>query len=100
MTPAGLEDPERHDERAAAQPIERRAHVALNERGDAYEVALHGAAAVVQDVAGHPGGCGWLRVSGGHAAARGAPQVPEGGEAKPRPKRLQANIDRVSTHAR
>ena len=48
MAPAGLEDPERHNGRVAAQPVERHAHVALNERGDAYEVALQGAAAASQ----------------------------------------------------
>ena len=94
VAPAGLEDPERHDGRAVAQPVERHAHVILDERGNAYEVALHGAAAVVQNVAGHPCGRGWLRASGRRAAARGAPQVPEGGEAKPRPERLQVQIDR------
>ena len=57
---------------------------------------LHGAAAVVQDVPGHPCCCGRLRatVGGGCAAARGLPQEPEGGEAKSRPERLQLWIDR------
>ena len=55
--------------------------------------ALHGAAAVVQDAI-HPRGHEWLRASSGRAAARGAPQEPEGGEAKPRPERLQHRGDR------
>ena len=63
VAPAGLEDPERQDGRAAAQPVGRHTHVALDERGNADEVALHGAAAVVQDVTGHPCGRGWLRAS-------------------------------------
>ena len=80
--------------RTCEQPVERHAHVAFDDCRNAKEVALHGAAAVVQDVAGHPCGHGWLRASGGHAVARGAPQVPEGDEAKPRPERLQVRIDR------
>ena len=70
------------------------AHVALNERGFAYESALHGAAALVQDVAGQPCGRGWLCGSGRRASAQGAPQVREGGEAKPRPERLHVQIGR------
>ena len=96
VAPAGLEDPERQDGRAAAQPVERHAHVAVNGRRNVHDIALHGAAAVVQDMAGDPCGRGWLRasVSGGRAAARGAPQLPKGGQAKARPERLQLRGDR------
>lgn len=40
-------------------------------------------------MAGHLCGCGWLR-----AAARGAPQMPEGAEAKTCPQWLHRRIDR------
>ena len=46
VAPAGLDVSERQDGRAAAQPVQRHAHVALNERGNADEVAMYGAAAV------------------------------------------------------
>ena len=74
MAPAGLEDPERRDGRAAAQPIERHAHIALNVCGNAYEVALHGAAAV------------FLYFKEGHAFKDSA--RPQRKHAKPRQGRL------------
>ena len=89
MAPAGLKLRELHRGRAAAQPVWRHAHVAVHERRDAQEIALDGTAAVVQDVAGHPGSREWLRAGVKRATARGAPQVPEGREAEARPKRLQ-----------
>ena len=61
---------------------------------DAQEIALDGTAAVVQDVAGHPGGRERLRAGVKRATARGAPQVPEGREAEARPKRLQRQSNR------
>ena len=39
VAPSGLEDPVRQDGRAAAQPVQQHAHVALDECGNADEVA-------------------------------------------------------------
>ena len=74
MAPAGLKLRELHRGRAAAQPVWRHAHVAVHERRDAQEIALDGTAAVVQDVAGHPGSREWLRAGVKRATARGAPK--------------------------
>ena len=69
MAPAGLKLRQRHHGRAAAEPGERHSRVAVNEGIDAHEVALHGAAAVVHDVAGHPCGREPLRARVERAAA-------------------------------
>ena len=94
MAPAGLKLRELHHGRAAAQPGHGHAHFAVNERRDAREIALDGTTAVVENTAGHPGGCEWLRAGVKRAGPRGAPQVPQGREAEARPKRLQRRINR------
>ena len=94
MAPAGLKLRELHSGRAAAQPGHRHAHVAVDERRDAREIALDGTTAVVEDAAGNPDGRERLRAGVKRAGPRGTPQVPEGGEAEARPQRQQRGLNR------
>ena len=71
VAPAGLKLRELHSGRAAAQPGHRHAHVAVDERRDAREIALDGTTAVVEDAAGHPDGRERLRAGVKRAGPRG-----------------------------
>ena len=94
VAPAGLKLRELHSGRAAAQPGHRHAHVAVDERRDAREIALDAPRQswrMLLATRTAVSGCAPASSAPGREAT---PQVPEGGEAEARPQRQQRGLNR------